>query len=214
MNSEDIRIGPPIIPHDNFGRGPLTREDLEDYKRRLGERCPTPQDAMRHADLAMRLQANLRDTDYKAYNESILQLKRVQTGNGDDSASISLKQKIQALEQKALSRNQDGRAKIEKKREKKDYLNRVRVKDNGKKGTVGWQFVQSSSRDLTFDIHFDDGSTNDADHRYYSKEEVTMLCDVCDEDAGSRCSRCEKVYYCGRECQRLDWKTHKKTCNK
>ncbi len=27
-----------------------------------------------------------------------------------------------------------------------------------------------------------------------------------------RCARCKKVWYCGRECQREDWKTHKGKC--
>jgi hypothetical protein len=27
------------------------------------------------------------------------------------------------------------------------------------------------------------------------------------------CTRCESVFYCCRECQRKDWKAHKKTCN-
>ena len=27
-----------------------------------------------------------------------------------------------------------------------------------------------------------------------------------------KCSGCEKVYYCSKECQRQDWKEHKKTC--
>ena len=29
-----------------------------------------------------------------------------------------------------------------------------------------------------------------------------------------KCSRCKKVYYCGRECQKLHWKTHKEECTK
>jgi hypothetical protein len=27
------------------------------------------------------------------------------------------------------------------------------------------------------------------------------------------CTRCGSAFYCGRECQRKDWKVHKKTCN-
>lgn len=27
------------------------------------------------------------------------------------------------------------------------------------------------------------------------------------------CSGCQTAYYCSRECQRKDWKSHKKMCN-
>ena len=32
------------------------------------------------------------------------------------------------------------------------------------------------------------------------------------EEASSVCARCQTVRYCSRECQRADWKAHKKTC--
>lgn len=38
-------------------------------------------------------------------------------------------------------------------------------------------------------------------------------CASCREDASQRCSRCQKVWYCGRECQVSDWKKHKTSCN-
>ena len=51
------------------------------------------------------------------------------------------------------------------------------------------------------------------------KEEVTIenKCNWCYETTpkiANRCSRCQKVYYCGRECQRKDWAAHKITCKK
>jgi hypothetical protein len=32
------------------------------------------------------------------------------------------------------------------------------------------------------------------------------------EEASSVCSRCQAVRYCSRECQRTDWKAHKRLC--
>ena len=39
-------------------------------------------------------------------------------------------------------------------------------------------------------------------------------CAVCGEPAASSCSSCVLVSYCGRACQALDWKSHKKVCKK
>lgn len=35
-----------------------------------------------------------------------------------------------------------------------------------------------------------------------------------DQSTLSVCSRCRKVFYCSKECQRAHWGTHKTTCNK
>ncbi|CAD6225380.1 GSCOCG00005649001-RA-CDS [Cotesia congregata] len=39
-------------------------------------------------------------------------------------------------------------------------------------------------------------------------------CVVCRSLANKRCSKCKKVWYCGRECQVKDWTTHKNECEK
>jgi len=35
------------------------------------------------------------------------------------------------------------------------------------------------------------------------------LCQQCQEPTKSRCASCRRVYYCSKQCQRLDWPTHK-----
>ncbi len=38
-------------------------------------------------------------------------------------------------------------------------------------------------------------------------------CSVCSKKGAKACSRCKVQLYCGKECQRKDWKTHKKVCS-
>lgn len=40
----------------------------------------------------------------------------------------------------------------------------------------------------------------------------TSTCAVCGLAARSHCSRCQLVHYCGRDCQRTEWRTHKSQC--
>jgi len=39
------------------------------------------------------------------------------------------------------------------------------------------------------------------------------LCGTCNEVGGKKCQNCKSVYYCNRECQKLNWSMHKKHCN-
>ena len=39
-----------------------------------------------------------------------------------------------------------------------------------------------------------------------------FLCEVCKSRDATTCSACKSVSYCGRECQRKNWATHKRVC--
>ena len=43
--------------------------------------------------------------------------------------------------------------------------------------------------------------------------EQSKVCLVCETPTKTLCQRCKKVYYCCRDCQVKDWKTHKKVCS-
>lgn len=39
-------------------------------------------------------------------------------------------------------------------------------------------------------------------------------CSVCNKSTSNKCSQCEVTFYCSRECQKLDWTSHKIKCPK
>ncbi|KJK60933.1 MYND finger [Aspergillus parasiticus SU-1] len=50
-------------------------------------------------------------------------------------------------------------------------------------------------------------------------DNTAVACKVCAKESSSditlkRCAKCKTQWYCSRECQKADWKTHKKTCGK
>ena len=44
--------------------------------------------------------------------------------------------------------------------------------------------------------------------------ESDHTCAVCGSASATRCSRCKMRWYCGRGCQKRDWKEHKSVCGK
>jgi hypothetical protein len=52
----------------------------------------------------------------------------------------------------------------------------------------------------------------------YTKDESgkwqppTKRCDYCGKKAIGYCGKCEKIYYCSKECQKEQWKFHKGEC--
>jgi len=44
-------------------------------------------------------------------------------------------------------------------------------------------------------------------------ERVSHICLNCKKEGNLRCNRCKAAFYCSKECQVQDWKSHKAICN-
>ena len=202
-----MMIGPPIFADDSFVIKTLTQADFDDYRKRLGECSPTPMDAMRFMQLGMAVEKCMGDGDKKKYKDAIMVVKGKEPGDKDQAAET-----IRKIEQKALGRTQAEKERIESRHERRHEKlprgkKRVKVNESGKKGNI-FSFNRVGAKENTrVSIDFDDGSKNE-----HTLADIVMLCEVCDDNPGRKCTKCQAAYYCSRECQRKDWKQHKKIC--
>ena len=44
------------------------------------------------------------------------------------------------------------------------------------------------------------------------EESEEKTCGSCNQPSKTKCSRCKLIYYCGVDCQKKDWTSHKKFC--
>ena len=191
------------IPFD-FDLKNLTQADFDDYRRRNYERSPTPMDAMRFGQLQMAIVKCMGDGDYRKYDHAIKVVKGKEPGDKAEATET-----IRKIEQKALGRTPEEKERIENRRERrvKNLPRGKRVIVDGKKGNI-FSFNSPGKKENTgVSVEFDDGSKGD-----YILTEVVILCEVCDEKPGRKCTKCNAAFYCGKDCQRQAWKTHKKVC--
>lgn len=99
------------------------------------------------------------------------------------------------------------------------------IKDNLMKDAkkIGYRKIVDSQRATFIDLKEDAilelaKKLNDAYNTDYlaslENNDEENLCGNCNKKADKKCSKCEVVYYCCRECQVENWPVHKKQCGK
>ncbi|KAA8915072.1 hypothetical protein FN846DRAFT_924693 [Sphaerosporella brunnea] len=80
---------------------------------------------------------------------------------------------------------------------------------NKEQAAVAWEMVGSGWLGYVGDVNCEEGSI----------KAVVAMCGVrdekcygCEKEGSVRCARCTKALYCGKECQKTDWKRHKAIC--
>jgi hypothetical protein len=196
---------------------PLTHSDLDEYERRLGNNSPTPMDAIRFTDLAMRVAKALSHKDNDVYRESVFQLKKTPSTRSEDEKR-KIRQIILNLRTKLLSNNID---KVEEKRRVREDIYGLRVRlvsDPSKRGVVPvrvkGEWSMNTGNCIQFAVKFDNDSESSSTEKYVCTE-LQLLCVTCDDKDGKyRCSKCQREPYCSQECQEAAWATHKLSCRR
>jgi hypothetical protein len=148
--SATTMIGPPICLREGEPLPPylapveLTREDLEDFKRRDGCNSPTMQDAFRFAQLVNSLDSVLTPKDRDVYREAVKLSKDPQATERDQHICRAV---IEKIEQKVLGATEGQKEKAEKWRKSKG------VSVSGLRKLVRGQPVRLTSDGLSVGAH-------------------------------------------------------------
>ena len=196
-----------------FGNGPVTLEDLAIYAKGHGKAPPglrfvDSASYQRWLDIQRRITTRLSTGDFARYLECVELSKKGET---------AVSKAMEELTHKILNCSKEEQAKIASHKETLILPPNTRVMVNTKhgkaKGSVafpiagGTEYLVTLDEDKAMSPHYHDVNQ-------FKCEEVMPLCSECDEIGSQRCSKCKVKYYCGRECQKLGWPKHKKTCGK
>lgn len=122
-------------------------------------------------------------------------------------------QDMDRLEAKVVTSTKEKRDKIrnvqaQKSKDNSTAKQRVRIKSTGKTGISLGSLSGDRTGKAGHVIFLEDGT-----HENVDRDDIDILCSVCQQEiATKRCAKCKGPWYCGRECQRKDWKQHRKQC--
>lgn len=213
-----------ILDAGTKGGSRVTRYHFEEYKRGCsGIDESSAYEFLRHWQLHSAISEVMTAQELAKYSKAIHFIKN-REDNVSDEDIAKAEGEIAELELKVLdcpgftNQQQQERAQSEQEKPSK----RVKIVATGKKGTM-----QSSdgpaklSTEALYRVTLDkSGDNTNKDKESSSSDDTVMceltdlifLCDVCDQDAGKKCSRCKSAYYCSLDCQKQAWKQHKKVC--
>lgn len=191
---------------------PLTQADLDEFRARIGCRNPTPQHAFSFAMLLTKIQKRMSEKEVGLYSEAILCLREKPFPGTAEDRSMSEKF-IKVVERKALDARDKVVEKIAAKKERRSVGTRGKrirlVANPAKRGIVLKDcWVVQSNEVIELRVRFDSG-----EEATVVRSDMQVLCAACDDKDGRLiCSRCCMEFYCGPECQKRHWSTHKPLC--
>jgi hypothetical protein len=216
-SNNPIRISHVFNAASMMSNDPLTASDLDDFERRIGNRSPTPQDAIRFSDLSIRLTRVLSHSDIDKYRSAVEVLRKPKLPKIEQDSAKAI---IRQCRDKALSASVDDQSKLKKQRERQEDIRGLRVRlvaDPSQRGMIPFrkpgEYVLADMKGIRFAVHFD-GESKPSEAQYY-RSDLRLLCAACDTNDGKyRCSKCQREPYCSSECQRAAWREHKLCCGK
>lgn len=195
---------------------PLTKEEIEKWI----YRCAIDEDASPNMEfetsffemclITASLQSRLRESEFSTFM-GLAYKKCKHLHVSSEPWSSEEQEQLEGLQDKAINRSQEKLEKLSHKAEKRRENNEVRgqpvrIKRTGRIGVGVGSLDSTASKGIL--VRFDEGDSEFINDR----EDLEIICPVCNKGAERRCSKCKQRWYCGRECQIANWQEHKKSC--
>lgn len=196
-----------------FGEGPIIQQDIAYYIEYFGDEPPAPRFGAKDRsdmswlprydhwmDIQRRIVQRLSTQDFQAFCDAI------KSGKDDG--------KKEMLVAKILNCSDAQQETLAKAKAKNKYPSGTRVRLGEDKGRITFVMMGGSQYGLVLD-KAKQANPHCTTMKTVKPEQLVPVCAVCDAlDGAYSCSKCKVAFYCGRDCQKKGWPTHKKKCGK